>query len=140
SDQGVIFITINDIEVHRMRALLDEIFGEQNFIANVVWQKKQSPQSDATNFSDMHDHIVIYAKIAKQSKEDQGGWQRNLVAISDGQEARYSNSDSDPRGPWTDSDYTCNKTAEQRPNLYYPIENPNTGEMVWPSRSRVWAF
>lgn len=140
SEQGAIFISISDIEVHRLRMLLDEIFGEDNFIANIVWQKKQSPQSDATNFSDMHDHIVVYAKNAKIDKDDKAGWQRNLIALSDGQEARYSNPDNDQRGPWTDSDYTCNKTAEQRPNLYYPITNPNTGEKVWPSRSRVWAY
>ncbi|CUS49548.1 MAG: type III restriction-modification enzyme system methylase component Mod [Idiomarinaceae bacterium HL-53] len=140
SDTGAIFISISDIEHHRLRALCDEIFNENNFIANISWQKKQSPQSDATNFSDMHDHVIVYAKNAKQDKNDKYGWQRNLVALSEGQEERYSNPDNDQRGPWTDSDYTCNKSADQRPNLYYAIENPNTGEMVYPSKSRVWAF
>lgn len=140
SDSGVIFITISDIEVHRLRMLLDEVFGENNFLADIAWQKKQSPQSDAINFSDMHDHLISYAKIARHEKSDATGWQRNLVAISDGQAARYSNADNDPRGPWTDSDYTCNKTAIERPNLYYPIINPNDGTEVWPSKTRVWAY
>src|SRR3989344_1781879 len=61
-EDGVIFVSMNDNEIHRLRMLMDEIFGEDNFIANIVWQKKQSPQNDATYLSDMHDHIVIYAK------------------------------------------------------------------------------
>ncbi len=128
SDHGVIFATISDIEGHRLRLVMDEIFDEANFVANIVWQKKQSPQSDAINFSDMHDHVAVYAKIAKQTKEENFGWQRNLLSMSDGQISRYSNPDGDYRGSWTDSDYTCNKTAEERPNLYYPVKNPHTGE------------
>jgi adenine-specific DNA-methyltransferase len=123
-----------------LRAILDEIFGEQNFLATVVWQKKQSPQNDATNFSDMHDYLIVYAKHAKKNRDDLSGWQRNLVSVSEGQLARYSNPDNDSRGNWTDSDYTCNKTADERPNLFYSIANPHTGEDVWPERKRVWSF
>jgi adenine-specific DNA-methyltransferase len=140
SQQGSIWITLNDIEVSRIRAMLDEIFGADNFIASIVWQKKQSPQSDAINISDMHDYVIVYAKQAKKIKKGEDGWQRRLVAISDGQSANYGNPDGDERGLWTDSDYTCAKTAHERPNLYYPIINPNTGEEVWPERTRVWAY
>ena len=140
SETGSIWITISDIEVHRMRNIMDEIFGKTNFIASIAWQKKQSPQSDAINISDMHDYVVVYAKHAKEDKKDASGWQRRLIAMSDGQSANYGNQDQDERGPWTDSDYTCNKTADERPNLFYPIINPNNGEEVWPSRTRVWAF
>ena len=140
ANQGSFWMTLNDVEHHRARQVLDEIFGEENFIASVCWQKKQSPQSDAINISDMHDYVVVYAKKAKRNKKDLDGWQRRLVAISEGQIANYSNPDDDPRGPWTDADYTCNKTSEERPNLYYAITNPNTGEKIWPNKTRVWAY
>ncbi|MBI2844772.1 MAG: site-specific DNA-methyltransferase [Armatimonadetes bacterium] len=139
-EDGAIFISIDDNEVAHLRCVMDEIFGERNFIANVVWQKKQSPQNDAINLSDMHDHILVYARRAKANRIDPEGWQRNLVLRGDAQDQRYTNPDDDPRGPWTSADYTCNKTADERPNLYYPITNPDTGEELWPSRRRVWAF
>jgi len=75
---GAIFVSIDDNEVADLRLMMDEIFGRGSFIANIVWQKKQSPQSDAINLSDMHDHILVYAKRAKQSRNDRGGWQRGL--------------------------------------------------------------
>lgn len=139
-DDGVIFVSIGDQEVARLRLVLDEIYGEENFIANIVWQKKQSPQNDATNVSDMHDHIIIYAKHAKQARSDDFGWQRNKVAREAEQEARYENKDNDPRGAWTSADLTCNKTSDERPNLYYGLRNPISGAEVWPSKTRVWAY
>lgn len=69
-EDGVIFISIDDGEVSRLRLLLDEIFGQSNFIATIIWQKKQSPQNDAINLSDMHDYILVYAKKAKQNRND----------------------------------------------------------------------
>src|SRR3990170_3850319 len=76
-DDGVIFISIDDNEVHHLRMLMDEVFGEENFITNIIWQKKFSPQSDAKYFSDMHDFIVIYAKH-KNIGGETSGWLRNL--------------------------------------------------------------
>jgi len=137
---GVIFMTISDDEVHHLRCLMDEIFGEENFVANVVWQKKQSPQNDATYLSDMHDHILVYAKKAKKNKKDPEGWQISFLKRTEKQNARAGNPDNDPRGAWISSDYTCNKTAEQRPNLYYPLINPFTKKKVYPSRQRVWRY
>jgi adenine-specific DNA-methyltransferase len=137
---GVIFITISDEEVHHLRCLLDDIFGEQNFVANVVWQKKQSPQNDATYLSDMHDHILVYAKKAKKNKQDPNGWQISFLKRTEKQNARAGNPDNDPRGPWISSDYTCNKTSEQRPNLYYALTNPFSKKKVYPSRQRVWRY
>jgi adenine specific DNA methylase Mod len=138
--RGALFITINDIEVHRLRLLADGIFGENNFIANIVWQKKQSPQNDAINFSDMHDHILAYSRQTKSNRDDTQGWQRNLLNRTDEQNQRYSNPDRDPRGDWASGDLTSNKTSEERPNLYYPVVNPNTKEEVWPAKSRAWRF
>jgi len=140
SEDGVIFISIDDNEEENLRRICDEVFGEENFIANAIWQKKQSPQNDATNLSDMHDHVLIYAKVARKQKNETVGWVRNLLPRDDAQESRYSNPDSDERGDWTSSDLTCNKTSEERPNLYFPIINPNTGEEVWPSKTRVWGY
>jgi adenine-specific DNA-methyltransferase len=139
-DDGVIFISIDDNEVQHLRMLMDEVFGEANFISTIIWQKKQSPQNDATYLSNMHDYILVYARQAKQSKVDPNGWERNLLPRSEEQEDRYSNPDDDTRGPWASVDYTCNKTATERPNLYYPIVNPLNGEEVYPSRSNVWRF
>lgn len=139
-DDGSIFISIDDHEADNLKKVCNEVFGEENFIAQIVWQKKQSPQNDATNLSDMHDYILVYAKQAKVKKTDEEGWQRNLLGRTEEQDSRYSNTDNDPRGPWTSSDYTCNKSAEERPNLYYPIVNPKTKKEIWPSRQRVWAY
>lgn len=140
TEDGAIFVSIDDNEVQNLRAIMDEIFGESNFIATVVWQKKQSPQNDAVNLSDMHDYILVYARRAKQSRDDPYGWARNLISREAAQDARYENPDNDPRGAWTSADYTCNKTSDERPNLYYPIKHPHTGKDIWPSRRRVWAF
>ena len=99
-EDGVIFISIDDHEVHNLRLLMNEVFGEENFVANVVWQKKQSPQRDATYFSDMHDHVLVYARCRKQNRSDPTGWERQLLPRGEEQDARYSNPDDDPRGPW----------------------------------------
>ena len=133
SDDGVIVVSIDDNEQAHLRLLMDRVFGADNFVATVVWQKKYSPQNDATWFSDDHDYLLVYAK-------DKRVWRPRRLPRSEDQDRLYANPDNDPRGPWMSSDYTSNKTAEERPNLYYPIVNPYTGEEVWPSRNRVWAF
>ncbi|MCL4782883.1 MAG: site-specific DNA-methyltransferase [Bryobacterales bacterium] len=137
---GAIFVSIADQEVSRVRLIMDEIFGEENFVATIVWQKKQSPQNDAINLSDMHDYVVVYARQARLNKTDLNGWLRNRTRREASQEARYENRDNDVRGDWTSADLTCNKTADERPNLYFSIRNPNTGEEVWPNKTRVWAY
>lgn len=133
ADDGSIWVSIDDNESHYLKVLMDEVFGRSNFIANVVWQKKYSPANDAVWFSENHDHILVYAK-------DKTVWRPNPLARSDKTNSAYKNPDNDPRGPWKTGDYTCNKTADERPNLYYPIDNPNTGEKVWPKRTRVWGY
>jgi adenine-specific DNA-methyltransferase len=113
--------------------MCDEIFGRTNFIANIAWQKKVSPANDALWFSGDHDHILVYAKDSKI-------WRPNRLPLNEEQQKYYSNPDNDKRGPWNSAAYTCAKSAEERPNLYYTITNPNTGEKILPSKSRVWAF
>jgi adenine-specific DNA-methyltransferase len=133
SDDGVIFITIDDTEVANLRKLCDEVFGEENFVALVAWQKKVSPSNDATWFSSDHDHVVVYARSKDQ-------WRPRRLEMNERQTGYYTNPDNDPRGDWNSSTYTCNKTKDERPNLYYPITNPNTGEPVWPKPTAVWAY
>jgi adenine-specific DNA-methyltransferase len=133
-EDGVIFITIDDSEISNLRKICDDVFGEENFIANVVWQKKYAPQNDATYFSDMHDHILVYAKLAKRTKNDGYGWNLDLLPRTDSQNAVYKNYDNDPRGLWR-SDNLSVKTYSDKCN--YPITTPN-GRVVHPPESRCW--
>lgn len=133
SEDGSLWITIDDNEAHYLKVLCDEIFGRANFVANVVWQKKYSKQNDAKWLSVSHDHILIFSK----SKEL---WKPNAVERNDAQLKGYKNLDSDPRGLWQSVVYTCAKTRAERPNLYYGIKHPKTGELIFPSESRVWAY
>jgi len=133
SSDGSIWISIDDNEAHYLKVLCDEVFGRGNFVANVIWQKKYAPANDATWLSDDHDHILVYAKNKSQ-------WRPVPLPRTAEQDDLYKNQDNDPRGPWMSDNYTCAKNADERPNLYYPIVNPNTGERIWPKRTRVWAF
>ena len=133
AEDGAIFISIDNSESANLKLMCDEIFGYQNFVANVIWEKKFSPQNDAKWLSDSHDHILVYAK----NKEE---WHPRLLTRTEEMDSRYSNPDNDPRGPWNSATYTCNKSRSQRPNLYYPIQNPFTGEAVYPKETAVWAY
>lgn len=133
SSDGSLWITIDDNEAHYLKILCDEVFGRACFVANLAWHKRISPANDAKYFSADFDHILVYAK----NKEL---WRPNRLAKSEAQLENYRNPDSDPRGVWNSAAYTCAKSAEERPNLYYAITNPNTGAQVWPSRTRVWAY
>jgi adenine-specific DNA-methyltransferase len=133
SDDGTLWITIDDVEAHYLKVICDEILGRANFIANVIWQKKFSPQNDAKWMSDMHDHILVYAK-------EKNGWHPNRIPIDSKTSGKRKNIDNDQRGLWVSVDYTCNKNKYERPNLYYPIINPKTGEETWPKETAVWRF
>lgn len=93
TSDGVIFLNIDDGEVGNLRKAADEVFGEDNFIANVVWQKKYTRANDARWFSDNHDHILCYGR-------DKEGMSLNLLPRNEEQTAAYSNPDSHPKGPW----------------------------------------
>jgi adenine-specific DNA-methyltransferase len=133
STDGSLWITADDNEAHYLKVVCDEIFGRSNFVANSIWQKKYAPSNDALWLSENHDHILVYAK-------DKALWRPRLLPRTDDQNKLYKNLDSDPRGPWMSDNYTCAKSADERPNLFYPISNPNTGEEIWPNRARVWGF
>lgn len=128
ANDGSIFVSIDDDEGHYLKAIMDEIFGRENFVANIIWEKKFSPQNDAKWLSDSHDHILIYAK----NKET---WRPLLLPRTENMDARYSNPDNDPRGPWMSSDLTV-KTYTAATD--YPIKLPS-GRVVKPTGSRCWA-
>ena len=97
---GAIFISIDDNEVHSLRCLMDEVFGEENFVATAIWQKNFSPRNTARQFSEDHDFVIIYAQDAQQ-------WTPNLLERSELATSRYKNPDDDPRGDWSSSDLTA---------------------------------
>lgn len=133
AEDGSIWITIDDHEAHYLKVVCDEIFGRRNFVANVVWQKKYAPANDAVWFSDNHDHILVYAK-------NKPIWRPNKLPRSESSNKAYKNPDNDTRGAWKAGDYTCAKSANERPNLYYPIVHPVTKKEIWPKKTRVWAY
>lgn len=127
SNDGSIWISIDDDESHYLKVFCDEIFGRKNFINNVIWEKKYSPQNDAKWLSDSHDHILVYAK----NKEI---WRPNLLPRTEEMDKRYKNPDNDPRGPWKSSDLSV-KTYSAAYD--YPITTPS-GRIVNPPASRCW--
>lgn len=95
AEDGAIFISIDDNEVHNLRQVMDEIFGESNFVTNIIWQKKYTQSNDAKYFSNTHDFITCYAKNKKNP-----GFKIGLLERTEEQNARYKNPDNDPRGDW----------------------------------------
>jgi len=133
-EDGVIFISIDDREDENLKKICNEIFGQQNFITQIVWQKKYSPQNDARYFSTMHDYILCYVK-KKNLTDNDGGWIRRLLPRSEAQNNRYKNPDNDPRGPWKAADLTSKTKAAGHS---YPITTPS-GRVVLPAEGRQWA-
>lgn len=133
AEDGSFWMTLDDNEFHHARLMLDEIFGDNNFVATISWQNKTSPANDAKFFSDDFDFLICYAKNIDK-------FQLNGLERTEGQQSYFSNPDNDPRGPWNSATYTCNKSDTERPSLYYPVINPNTNEEVLPSKSAVWRF
>ena len=133
SKNGSIFISIDSNEQAQLKLLCDEIFGEENFIDMISWFKKASPSNDAQYFSNDIEYILVYAR-------DKSVWRPHRLPLNEKQMKYYTNPDNDSRGPWNSATYTCNKSKEQRPSLYYPITNPYTGEEVWPKETAVWAY
>jgi adenine-specific DNA-methyltransferase len=132
-DDGVIFISIDDNEVHNLRKVCDEIFGEDNFVAQIIWKKRSTPPNDKA-MAAQHDYIVSFAK--KMTNESV-----NLRPRTDKQIARYKNPDSHPKGPWTAGDLMANvKGGRYVESLYYPITNPRTGKQHYPSSSGNWRY
>jgi adenine-specific DNA-methyltransferase len=127
-NDGLIFVSIDDNEVTNLRMILDEIFGNENFVASVIWQKKYSTKADSKDFSESHDFLICYRKGS--SAEIRG------LPRSDAQEATYKNPDGDPRGAWASDNLL---RTEVREYAIYPIKGPN-GQEYWPPEGSSWRF
>ena len=127
-DDGAIFVSIDDNEVHHLRSLMDEVFGEDNFVASIIWHKMDSPKNMAIHFSEDHDFIAVYALDADK-------WRSNALPRSDEMVARYKNPDNDPRGPWLLSDLAArNFYAQGR----YSITTPSGKTIDGPPAGSYW--
>ena len=132
-DDGVIFISIDDNEVTNLRKVCDEVFGEENFIIQIIWKKRSTPPNDKV-IGAAHEYILGYAK-----RLDSVGL--NLRERTKEQLARYQNPDNHPKGAWTSGDLGANvKGGRYVASLYYPIVNPNTGEEHYPPQNGNWRF
>ena len=142
SEDGVIFISIDDNEVKNMISVCNEIFGEENLVANIPWQSRASIQND-TDFSVNHEYIAVYAKVRRQAnrrlkESNYKEWMKKDSFVCKPlpvDESRFSNPDNDPRGAWKADPFDAKNV---RPNLTYEITNPNTGEKHLPPRGRCW--
>lgn len=127
TDDGVIFISIDDNEVHNLRKICDEVFGEGNFVSNVIWERAFAPKNDAKYFSDSHDHILVYSKSLSS-------FQIGKMSRSAEANARYKNYDNDLRGNWISDNLTVKSYSEK---YDYPITTPS-GRVVNPSHGSCW--
>jgi adenine-specific DNA-methyltransferase len=132
-DDGVIFISIDDHEVHNLRVIMDEIFDGRNFVEQIIWKKRSSPPNDKV-IGASHEYILVYAKNIRNLKL----YRKERTSE---QLKRYKNSDNHPKGPWTAGDLMANvKGGRYVKSLYFPIANPNTGELHYPSSNGNWRY
>lgn len=129
NEDGVIFISLDDHEIDNLRKLCNEVFGEENFVATVIWQKVFSPKNSAKHFSEDHDFILVYARNAEK-------WRPTLLPRSDAATARYDNPDEDSRGSWTSGDLTARNYYSEG---QYEVTAPG-GARYKPSRGNYWRF
>ena len=151
SEDGSLWITIDDNEAHYLKVMTDEVFGRMNFVSNIVWQKKSSSQANATWFSDSHDHVLVFAK----NKE---AFRPNRLGRTEKQNSIYKHSDEFDgideagkpygRGPWFPGDFTLSLASGQRGKQFaktgvsdniYEIVTPS-GRTVLPASGRAWAY
>lgn len=130
SNDGSIWVHLDDVENHRMRLLMDEVFGAENFVAEVVWQKADSARNDVSGFSADHDVILVYGKSPALAL--------NRMDRTAADNARFSNPDGDERGIWF-SDNRSAPLAQER-GYFGGIQHPLTGEFIYPPGNRHWVF
>ncbi len=143
-DDGVIFISIDDNEIDNLKKICNEIFGEVNLVAEIPWQSRASIQND-TDFSVNHEYICVYAKNRRQEnrrlkESNYSEWHKKDSFVCKPlplDKSKFDNPDNDPRGLWKADPFDA---PNVRPNLTYPVVNPNTGEEHLPPRGRCWRF
>ncbi|MBW1782932.1 MAG: site-specific DNA-methyltransferase [Deltaproteobacteria bacterium] len=130
SEDGAIFVSIDDNEVHNLRLVMDEIFGTRNFVAAIIWQKVYSPKNSAKYFSEDHDYILVYSK-------NKAVWRPNLLARSSAQDKLYKNPDNDHRGPWKTSDLSARNPYSKGT---YSITCPSGRVISNPPKGAYWRY
>ena len=133
AEDGVIFISIDDGEAANLLKVCNDIFGESNFVADLIWQKKFSRSNDATYFSTMHDHILCYCK--SNIMQNENGWRIGLLPRDGEIPNGYANPDNDPRGVWTSVILSAKSGSD---SLLYEIQTPS-GRKVLPPSGRYWS-
>ncbi len=129
-EDGVIFISIDDNEVDNLRKICTEIFGDENFVAQIIWQKVYSPKNSADWFSEDHDYVLVYAR-------DKSTWRPNRLPRTAEMEARYKNPDNDPRGPWKPVDMSARNRYDAG---IYPVTSPSGRKIAGPPTGRYWGI
>lgn len=129
-EDGVIFISIDDNEVDNLRKLCNEVFGESNFVAQIIWQKVFAPKNSARWFSEDHDYIMVYAKQGDS-------WAPRMLPQTEEMLSRYKNPDNDPRGPWTSGDLAARNRYDAG---LYPLTCPSGRIIEGPPRGSYWRF
>lgn len=124
---GVIFVSIDDNEIHNLQMIMNEIFGEENFVANIIWQKKYAASNDAKGIPAMHDYIVVYQKSEL--------FQRILLPRTEKQDQAYKYDDNDGKGLWRSDNLLVKSFSKTG---VFPITNPNTGEEFLPKKGNSW--
>lgn len=133
SEDGVIFISIDDNEVHNLRKICDEIFGEGNFIEQLIWKRRATPPNDRV-IGKNHEYVLVYSKNIERLK-------LYLQPRDERLNSRYKNPDNDPRGRWVASDLSANgKGGRLIESCIYPIKNPITGEEFYPPQNKCWLY
>ncbi len=132
-EESVFFCSIDDIEQACAKLCCSDVFGKDNFITTIIWQKRYSPAGDSKWFSEDHDYILCFSYNMQS-------WFPVKLERKKQSNDSYRNPDNDERGAWKADNYKCNKTADERPFLYYPIKNPTTNEEIWPNRNAVWRY
>jgi adenine-specific DNA-methyltransferase len=129
ADDGAIFVSIDSTEHANLVKLLNEVMGEDNFRADITWQKRYTRSNNTRDFTAVVENIVVFSRTDRFTV--------NLLPRTAEADARYANPDGDPRGPWKGASFLNPAPAAQRPNLCYEIRNPNTGQVTWPS-ANAW--
>ena len=131
AEDGSVWISIDEREAHYLKVLCDEIFGRQNYLTTVTWQRKYSVSNNFKGIATICDYILVFSKSLN--------FKNNLLPRTEESAARYANPDNDPRGPWKAVDYLNQASPEKRKNLCYDILNPNTGTVI-KNTSKAWKY
>ena len=130
AEDGSIWVSIDDNEAHYLKVMMDEVFGRRNFVANVLWQKRTSPDA-RLKLGAAHDHVIVFCKdIYKQNF--------NKIPLTSEKATNFKNPDNDPKGAWASTDFT-GQVGHATPNQFYTIKTP-AGKLYPPPKGRCWAL